>query len=166
MNRSTIAILGAGNVGMALGQALVANGESVVFGVPRPAKYRQAVAKFGTAASIGLTEPAIAAGDLVILATPYAAAESIARSLANWNNRILVDATNPLPRDWPVSRWGQRRPAPKRLPKPPVVRGSSRRSTPPVWKTWRTAATPAAGCSCRYVAMMPKHARRSLRWRR
>jgi predicted dinucleotide-binding enzyme len=35
-------------------------------------------------------------GEVVILAVPYAAAESIARSVPDWAGRILVDATNPL----------------------------------------------------------------------
>jgi hypothetical protein len=96
VNGSAIAILGAGNVGMALASAFVARGGSVIFGVPDPAKYRAAVAALGTTASIGPTQAAIAASDLVILATPYAAAESIARSVPDWGNRILVDATNPL----------------------------------------------------------------------
>ena len=96
MNRPPIAILGAGNVGMALARAFVAKGESVIFGVPDPAKYAAAVAALGTGASIGTTQEAIAAGDLIILATPYSVAGSIARSVPNWDNRILVDATNPL----------------------------------------------------------------------
>jgi hypothetical protein len=96
MNRPPIAILGAGNVGMALAQALVAKGESVIFGVPDPAKYAAAVAALGTGASIATTQEAIAASDLIILATPYAAAAVIARSVPSWDNRILVDATNPL----------------------------------------------------------------------
>jgi hypothetical protein len=96
MNRAPIAILGAGNVGMALAGALVAAGESVIFGVPDPAKYRAAVATLGTGASITTTQAAIAASDLVIVATPYSAAEDIARSVPDWETRILVDATNPL----------------------------------------------------------------------
>jgi len=96
MNRPPIAILGAGNVGMALARAFVAKGESVIFGVPDPAKYAAAVAALGTGAGIGTTQEAIAASDLIILATPYSAAGSIARSVPNWDNRILVDATNPL----------------------------------------------------------------------
>jgi hypothetical protein len=96
MNRPPIAILGAGNVGMALARAFVAKGESVIFGVPDPAKYAAAVAALGTGAGVGTTQEAIAAGDLIILATPYSAAGSIARSVPNWDNRILVDATNPL----------------------------------------------------------------------
>ena len=96
MNRPPIAILGAGNVGMALARAFVAKGESVIFGVPDPAKYAAAVAALGTGASIATTQEAIAASDLIILATPYAAAAVIARSVPSWDSRILVDATNPL----------------------------------------------------------------------
>lgn len=92
----SIAIIGAGNVGMALGKALLARGESVVFGVPDPAKYRDAVAQLGAAASIGATTVAIAASELVILAVPYAAAAAVAGSILDWHNKILVDATNPL----------------------------------------------------------------------
>jgi 8-hydroxy-5-deazaflavin:NADPH oxidoreductase len=92
----SIAIIGAGNVGMALARALVARGESVVFGVPDPGKYREAAARFGAAASIGTTADALAAGELAILAVPYAAAPGIARSVADWRQMILVDATNPL----------------------------------------------------------------------
>jgi 8-hydroxy-5-deazaflavin:NADPH oxidoreductase len=96
MTRKAIGILGAGNVGNALAHALVARGESVFIGVPSPDKYRDAVARLGPAARIDTTEAAVEASDLVILATPYPAALSIARSRPDWGNRILVDATNPL----------------------------------------------------------------------
>jgi predicted dinucleotide-binding enzyme len=92
----SISILGAGNVGMALARAFIARGESVRFGVPEPARYRDVVAKLGPSASIGTTAEAIAAGDVIILAVPYGAAESIAGSVPDWKGRILVDATNPL----------------------------------------------------------------------
>ena len=96
MTRKSIAIIGAGNVGTALAQALLSRGESVVFGVPDPDKYRQRIGKLGPAASVVATGTAIDAADLVVLATPYSAAASIARSVPDWENRILVDATNPL----------------------------------------------------------------------
>jgi len=96
MTRKAIGILGAGNVGTALARALIARGESVLIGVPSPDKYRDAVASLGPGAAIGTTEAAIEGSDLVILATPYAAALSVARSRPEWGNRILVDATNPL----------------------------------------------------------------------
>lgn len=91
-----ISILGAGNVGMALATAFTARGESVMLGVPDPAKYRDAVDRLGPLASITSTPEAIASAEVVILAVPYGAAEHIARSVPDWRGRILVDATNPL----------------------------------------------------------------------
>ena len=96
MSKRSIAILGAGNVGIALAQAWITRGESIVFGVPNPDKYRDAVAALGPPATIGNTADAIDGAEIVVLATPYAAALDIARSVADWGGRILVDATNPL----------------------------------------------------------------------
>lgn len=91
-----ISIIGAGNVGMALGQALTRRGESVVFGVPEPQKYAAAVAGLGDKARLCTTHAAIAASDLVILAVPHAATGRIAQSVADWQGKVLVDASNPL----------------------------------------------------------------------
>ena len=96
MSKGPIAILGAGNVGIALARAWIARGESIRFGVPNPDKYRDAVAALGPPATIGNTADAIDGAEIVVLATPYAAALDIARSVADWGGRILVDATNPL----------------------------------------------------------------------
>jgi len=96
MTRRAIAIVGAGNVGMALARAFIAKGESVVFGVPHPDKYQEIVSALGPAARIASTADAVAASELVILATPYSAALGVAQSVADWQDRILVDATNPL----------------------------------------------------------------------
>jgi hypothetical protein len=96
MTRRAITIVGAGNVGMALARAFIAKGESVVFGVPHPDKYQEAVSALGPAARVASTADAVAGSELVILATPYPAALSVAQSVADWQNRILVDATNPL----------------------------------------------------------------------
>ncbi len=92
----SISIIGAGNVGMALGKAFTSRGEAVVFGVPDPGKSAQAVAGLGSLATIGSVENAIDASDLVILAVPYAAAVLLAQSRSDWKGKILVDATNPL----------------------------------------------------------------------
>jgi predicted dinucleotide-binding enzyme len=91
-----ISILGAGNVGMALGQALTRRGQTVLFGVPDPTKYQASVLALGPKASITDTQVAIANGELVILAVPYSAAQVLAKSVPDWEGRILVDATNPL----------------------------------------------------------------------
>jgi hypothetical protein len=92
----SISILGAGNVGMALARALTRAGEHVVIGVPRPEKYAAAVAELGGRARLGSVPEAVAASDVVILAVPYEAALAVAGSVGDWQDRILVDATNPL----------------------------------------------------------------------
>jgi predicted dinucleotide-binding enzyme len=92
----TISILGAGNVGLALAGALTHRGETVVLGVPDPTKYAGAVAALGDRARLTTTTDAIAASEVVILAVPYAAVAAIAQSVADWQGRVLVDATNPL----------------------------------------------------------------------
>lgn len=91
-----ISIIGAGNVGMALGEAFTRRGERVVFGVPNPDKYQHPVAALGPNARVASTEQAILDSDLVILAVPYAAVHGIAQSVPDWQGRVLVDATNPL----------------------------------------------------------------------
>lgn len=92
----SISIIGAGNVGMALGQAFTQRGETVVFGVPEPAKYADAIAALGGKARVTTTSEAIAASDTVILAVPYAALPAIAQSVPDWQGKVLIDATNPL----------------------------------------------------------------------
>lgn len=92
----TIAIIGAGNVGMALARAFTRRGESVFVGVPDPGKYAVQVAALGPAARIGSVDQAIDAGSPVILAVPHAALAAIARGRADWEGRIVVDATNPI----------------------------------------------------------------------
>lgn len=91
-----ISIIGAGNVGMALAQAFVRQGEAVFLGVPNPEKYQGAVAPLGALGRLGTVAQAVDASDLVVLAVPFPAVESIARSVADWQGKIVVDATNPL----------------------------------------------------------------------
>jgi predicted dinucleotide-binding enzyme len=91
-----LTILGAGNVGLALGRAFTERGQSVQFGVPNPDKYRAPVAALGPLARVAGTEQALQPAQVVILAVPYAAAAAVARSLPDWQGRVLVDATNPL----------------------------------------------------------------------
>ncbi len=91
-----ISIIGAGNVGKALAQAFIRQGEEVFFGVPNPEKYQSAAAALGPMAALGTVEQAVAASEVVILAVPFAATEAIARSVSDWQGKVLVDATNPL----------------------------------------------------------------------
>ncbi len=91
-----ISILGAGNVGMALARALLRAGQPVTIGVPEPARHAAAVAALGPDAALTGSDEAAERGEVVILAVPYAAALAIAASRADWQGRVLVDATNPL----------------------------------------------------------------------
>jgi hypothetical protein len=89
-----IAIIGAGNVGKALGQRCRAAGETFAFGVPDPAKY--AASGQDLDAQVLGVEDAIRQAGIVILAVPHAAVASVAVLLSDWEGRILVDATNPI----------------------------------------------------------------------
>ncbi|SKA70400.1 hypothetical protein SAMN02745130_00721 [Thiothrix eikelboomii] len=89
-----IALIGAGNVGQALAKAIVQRGEVVIFGVQEPVKYEVVAQDIGI--PVMTVTQAVAQAEMVILAVPYAATASIARSIPDWQGKILVDATNPL----------------------------------------------------------------------
>jgi hypothetical protein len=88
-----IAMIGAGNVGSALGRAWLRAGEDVVFGIPEPAdqKYR-ALPRERLHTSV---EAALVA-DIVVLATPWPATETAVKSLGDLSGKIMIDCTNPL----------------------------------------------------------------------
>lgn len=97
-----IAILGAGDFGMAMAHALTRSGYTFCFGVRDPEGVGQTV---GDLQRIGSLETclgarpvaaAISESEVVVLALPYAAALSLAASEGDWGNRILIDCTNPL----------------------------------------------------------------------
>jgi 8-hydroxy-5-deazaflavin:NADPH oxidoreductase len=68
-----IAIIGAGNVGSALGRAWLKSGEEVVFGVPNPDD-----PKYGSLAKERLCAPPAAAqnSEIIVLAIPWPATET------------------------------------------------------------------------------------------
>jgi len=86
-----IAVIGAGNVGRALGQGWLKCGHAVRFGVRHPAdtKYRDLP---------DVAIPAEAARDVevIVLATPWPAAEATLRGLGDLSGRVVIDCTNPL----------------------------------------------------------------------
>lgn len=92
----TLAIIGAGNVGQALARGFIDKGYRVRFGVPEPAKYAALPAQFDGRASVHPVDEAIAPCEVAILAVPYGAAVQVARDVADWRHRVLVDATNPI----------------------------------------------------------------------
>jgi len=93
-----IGIIGAGNIGGTLGRAWAAKGHEVVFGVrdPRGPKVQELVKATGGKARAASPAEAAAHGEVVLLATPWAAAQAALRGAGDLTGKILVDATNPL----------------------------------------------------------------------
>lgn len=90
-----IAIIGIGNVGLALGGALAAAGHSITFGVRDPSSedVRRAADLGGAAHTVA---DAAAQAQVVLLAVPWAAMESAVAACGDLDGKILIDATNPL----------------------------------------------------------------------
>jgi predicted dinucleotide-binding enzyme len=86
-----IAVVGAGNVGKALGRRLAAAGHDVVYGVRDPAKPVDL-----PAASLRTVADAERGAEVVLLATPWKATEAVCRSLRDVGGKIVIDCTNPL----------------------------------------------------------------------
>lgn len=96
-----IAIIGAGNVGGALGRGWAAVDHSVSFGVPDPTsdKMRALVNSIGTNARAGTVAEAAANAEAVVLATPWLAAQDAIRAAGSLAGKIVIDCTNPLEPD-------------------------------------------------------------------
>ncbi|HLH00606.1 MAG TPA: NADPH-dependent F420 reductase [Bryobacteraceae bacterium] len=93
----TIGIIGAGNVGGALGTGWAQKGHPVVFGSrdPGASDMKQLLAEAGkTARAATLAEAA--QSDVLLFALPWPAAQEALTGLGNLSGKILIDATNPL----------------------------------------------------------------------
>ncbi len=95
-----IAIIGAGNVGGALGANWASKGHDILFGVRDPkAEKTQALLKtIGGKAKAVTPAEAAAAADFIVLSTPWPAAEAAIRSMGDLKGKIVLDAVNPLTR--------------------------------------------------------------------
>ena len=95
-----IAIIGAGNVGGALGANWAQKGHDIVFGVrdPKAEKTQSLLGKIGGKAKAASPAEAAAAADVIVLSTPWPATEAAIRSMGSLKGKIVLDATNPLTR--------------------------------------------------------------------
>ncbi len=93
-----IGIIGAGNVGGALGQSWAKAGHHIKFGVrdPNDAKHRALLEACGSKASAGSNAQAAAFGQVIALATPWDATQPALAACGNLQGKVLVDCTNPL----------------------------------------------------------------------
>lgn len=93
-----IAIIGAGNVGGALGTAWAGKGHGIVYGVRRPddAKVKALVQQAGGKARATALAGSAEGVEVVVLATPWAATEAAIRAAGGLAGKIVLDCTNPL----------------------------------------------------------------------
>jgi len=93
-----VAIIGAGNVGGALGAAWCRKGHQVVFGVRNPAdaKIQKLISGIkGQATATSIAE-AVAHCETVVLATHWEGLQGTLQSAGDFAGKVLIDATNPL----------------------------------------------------------------------
>lgn len=91
-----IGIIGSGALGANVARALSKKGFSVtIANKSGPASLANLVAELGPAMTAGTIEQA-ASADIVFVAVPWVALEPLLTNLPAWNNRIVIDATNPV----------------------------------------------------------------------
>jgi NADPH-dependent F420 reductase len=93
----TVAMIGTGNVGAALGRRFAENGHKILYGSrdPSAADVRELVAATSNGAVAVTQAEAARQADIVILAVPWSAAEDVVRALPDLSGKIVVDPTNP-----------------------------------------------------------------------
>lgn len=93
----TIAIIGTGHVGSALGSAFARTGHTVIYGSREPHRddVRALVSRTGHRASATTPDEAVRSAFAVVLATPWAATEAAVRAL-DLAGKTVLDATNPI----------------------------------------------------------------------
>lgn len=93
----TIAVIGTGNVGMALGTEFAGLGHTVVYGSRDPdSEKTQALLAKTENATAALPPEAAAGADVVVLAVPGMVTETVVKTLGDLSGKIIIDATNPL----------------------------------------------------------------------
>lgn len=93
---TTIGIIGAGNIGHAVAEAVIAHGHRVVIANSRgPETLADTVGELGENAAAGTLEQAAAAGELVLLAIPLGKEPELDPAL--FAGKIVIDADNYYP---------------------------------------------------------------------
>jgi NADPH-dependent F420 reductase len=97
---ATIAVIGTGDVGGALGPKFAEQGHTIVYGSrdPEHGKVKKLVERTGDGASATTPANAAAQADIVVLAVPGLLVEQITRGLGDLSGKIIIDPTNPLQR--------------------------------------------------------------------
>ncbi len=93
----TIAVIGTGNVGAALGRRFAEAGHSVIYGAREPDRTDvvELVGQTGHGASAERPEVAVREAAVVVLAVPWEVAADLTAGLGDLGGKILIDPTNP-----------------------------------------------------------------------
>lgn len=94
----SIAVIGTGSVGAALGPEFAAQGHTVIYGSRTPERedVLELVAKTGEDASASSPREAAEQADIIVLAVPGLMVEEITLGLGDLAGKIIIDPTNPL----------------------------------------------------------------------
>ena len=100
LRAATIAVIGTGDVGGALGPEFAALGHEVIYGSRNPGSDKVAalVTRSGHGAQAATPVQAARAADIVVLAVPGMLVAEIVAGLGDLAGKIIVDPTNPLVR--------------------------------------------------------------------
>lgn len=100
----TIAVIGTGNVGMALGTEFAQQGHTIVYGSRNPLglKALDLAKKSGKNASTATPAEAAEQAQIVVLAVPGVFVKEVVEGLGDLSGKLIIDATNPLVRDEPM----------------------------------------------------------------
>lgn len=102
---TTVAILGTGRVGRALGERFLQAGMTVCYGARDPEAAAATLTGPLAGAVTRLPSEAVSGAQVVVLAVPAAAAMEAARSAGSLDGKILIDCTNSLRRDGGGPTW-------------------------------------------------------------
>lgn len=96
--RTVVAIIGTGDMGDSLGPRFAELGYAVVFGSRYPdGEKAQGVAHLtGSGARVTTQRDAAQAGEIVILAVPWPAMETVAQNLGSLDGKIVIDISMPM----------------------------------------------------------------------
>jgi predicted dinucleotide-binding enzyme len=94
----TVAVIGTGDMGDTLGPRFAELGYRVIYGSrdPQGEKVQGLVARTGHAASAAAQAEAAAKADIVVLAIPWPAMETVAQSLGDLKGKIVIDISMPF----------------------------------------------------------------------
>ncbi len=98
VSAETVAIIGTGRVGSALGPQFARQGHQVIYGSRNPsrASLEQLLAATGARAKATSQAQAAAVADYVVLAIPWSAARAVMENLGDLSGKIIIDPTNAL----------------------------------------------------------------------